>query len=271
VVGVGGSNPHYITAYNGFVYYAGEGNNGMELWRSDGVTVELVMDVQSGSASGEPRFLTTLTAKNGDNEKLFFVANKDVRGFQMWVHDGVAGTTKRAFTQTSNEFDVDVESMDMDAPAKFGILDGAMYYSANEGQRNWLSPSGLSSEDKEPEAWDGAFMIWDNDFILDPTTEYDLEMNCTKGVLKVMFDSDNADVYSGRGSDVLMEGDKLRYSGTLKNINNLARNVLYFPAEGENGWAEFTVKVVDSGADKSCDTCYKNEAAGKTSIYISEK
>ena len=92
-----------------------------------------------------------------------------------------------------------------------------------------------------------------------------------KGVLKVMGEIGGSDIWSGRGSDVLIEGEVVKYAGTLKEVNNMARNVLYVPEEGETGWAEYRVKVVDRGADQSCETCYVNEMEGAVVIYIMDQ
>ena len=82
--GSGSSNPAYLTALNGKLYF--EGNNGVtgdELWVYDPVvgTANQVQKIQPGSTGSAPAWLT---AFNGD---LYFQASDGVTGVQLWTYN----------------------------------------------------------------------------------------------------------------------------------------------------------------------------------------
>jgi ELWxxDGT repeat protein len=85
-----GSSVTGLTEFQDRVYFAADGpGNGIELWRSDGTTTEIVADVNPVGDS-EPRSLTVV------GDQLFFTANDGTHGREVWVSDGVpepAGTT----------------------------------------------------------------------------------------------------------------------------------------------------------------------------------
>jgi ELWxxDGT repeat protein len=95
----GGATP--FTEVNGVMYFAAnDGQNGVELWRTDGTTsgTLLVKDIDpfkitlgnfTYSASSNP---SSLTAFNG---KLYFQAMDRAHGSQLWVSDGTAAGTQR--------------------------------------------------------------------------------------------------------------------------------------------------------------------------------
>ena len=63
VSGSGHSYPSYLTVVGNTLYFqANDGNNGEELWKSDGTSsgTVLVKDIWSGSSSSEPRQLTAV-------------------------------------------------------------------------------------------------------------------------------------------------------------------------------------------------------------------
>jgi ELWxxDGT repeat protein len=104
----GQSNPRYLTAVNGTVYF--EANNGLigaELWKSDGTAAgtKLVKDISPGwasaSAPGAPH-LSYLTNVNG---QLYFLAyiSGTVKGQHLWTTDGTdAGTIRLTEVSQAN-------------------------------------------------------------------------------------------------------------------------------------------------------------------------
>lgn len=99
-----GSFPFMTTPVGSrWVYFAATTvATGEELWRSDGLVVELVADIGPGSASGGPRangypgthLLNSRFAVTADG-KVFFWANDGVHGIEPWVMDSgvVAAST----------------------------------------------------------------------------------------------------------------------------------------------------------------------------------
>src|SRR5205823_4577 len=64
-------------------YMADDGIHGFELWETDGGRAKLVKDINPGSASSSPTFLTD------DNGRIFFNAD-DGSGLRLWRSDGTA-------------------------------------------------------------------------------------------------------------------------------------------------------------------------------------
>lgn len=67
--------------------YDGAGTIGVELLRTDGVTTEVVADIDPGSESSFPEGLVTA------GDQVFFSASGDARGHELWVTDGSAAGT----------------------------------------------------------------------------------------------------------------------------------------------------------------------------------
>ncbi|MBE9092297.1 hypothetical protein IQ232_22035, partial [Microcystis aeruginosa LEGE 11464] len=88
------SNPSNLTAVGNTLYFtADDGVNGTELWKSDGTAAGtvLVKDILPGSPWfafwSSPRNLTAV------GSTLYFIADDDVNGFELWKSDGTAAGT----------------------------------------------------------------------------------------------------------------------------------------------------------------------------------
>jgi ELWxxDGT repeat protein len=95
---VSSSSPRYLTNVNGTLFFTAEdGIHGRELWQSDGTEAgtTLVKDIRPGGYtnygyhpfSSSPRYLTNV------NGTLFFTADDDVNGVELWKSDGTEGGT----------------------------------------------------------------------------------------------------------------------------------------------------------------------------------
>lgn len=75
--------------YKGFLYFAGEGIGGTELWRTDGTEAGtvLVKDIYAGAASSSPNSFYIY------NDDLYFVANGAELGAELWKTNGTAAGT----------------------------------------------------------------------------------------------------------------------------------------------------------------------------------
>lgn len=82
--GVAGSVPFNFVEVNGLVYFtADDGEHGRELWKSDGVTAQLVQDINPGASEGVPAFTKILH----DTSSLYFVATDGIHGYEPWKLD----------------------------------------------------------------------------------------------------------------------------------------------------------------------------------------
>ena len=65
-------------------FYADDGLNGQELWKSDGTDAGTVMvnDINSGSSASSPFQLTAV------GNTLFFYADDGTNGIELWKSDG---------------------------------------------------------------------------------------------------------------------------------------------------------------------------------------
>jgi len=67
---------------NGKLYFAGSGNNGIELFQYDGTTVSMVLDINSGAGDSIPRHITEL------NGAIVFQASPDGVNNKLYKYDG---------------------------------------------------------------------------------------------------------------------------------------------------------------------------------------
>lgn len=84
------SFPYGFAKFNGKLYFrARDGENGDELWVTDGTTegTTLVADINPGSSSSVPSDLAELDGK------LYFRANDGENGSELWVSDGTTEGT----------------------------------------------------------------------------------------------------------------------------------------------------------------------------------
>ena len=75
---------------NGTLFFAADdGDDGVELWKSDGTAAGtvLVKDINPGSGDSLPSYLTNV------NGTLFFAANDGTHGAELWKSDGTAAGT----------------------------------------------------------------------------------------------------------------------------------------------------------------------------------
>lgn len=86
---------------NDFFFYANDGVNGFELWKSDGTTAGTVMVKNiNQTGSSKANFLELCWNQNNQfikvGSKLYFIANDGVHGYEVWVTDGTTAGTQMA-------------------------------------------------------------------------------------------------------------------------------------------------------------------------------
>jgi len=125
------SYPNNFTVFDGALYFAADDGNGTELWKSDGTESGTVMvkdilldDGFGGIGSSNPGGFTEF------NGSLYFSA-KDGNGMELWKTDGTASGTVivKDIYPGSNSIGESASSN----PSGFAVFDGALYFSATDG------------------------------------------------------------------------------------------------------------------------------------------
>ena len=137
-----GSYPRYLTEFNDKLYFSAiDAENGEELWVSDGTTAgtQLVKDIYPGSndygsyGDSYPRNLVEF------NNKLYFSANDNENGRELWVSDGTSEGT-----QLVKDINPDNSSFygNNSSPYNLTEFNNKLYFSANDnenGRELWVS------------------------------------------------------------------------------------------------------------------------------------
>ena len=141
--GAYGSSPGNLTVFGDRLYFsANDGENGRELWVSDGTTegTQLLKDIDPGTSaygfaySSFPRNLTVF------NDRLYFTANDGENGRELWVSDG---TTEG--TQLLKDIDPGTNTYgfaDSSFPENLTVFNDRLYFTANDGETGdelWVS------------------------------------------------------------------------------------------------------------------------------------
>src|SRR5439155_18929801 len=79
-----------FAAVNGILVFPGRDGNGCELWRSDGVTADLLMDINPGPSNSMWPFYTSPFVEVGG--LVLFGADDGVHGLELWATDGTSTT-----------------------------------------------------------------------------------------------------------------------------------------------------------------------------------
>ncbi len=86
------SNPAYLRAFNGYLYFQAMNNFGAELWKSDGTEqgTQLLKDIKPGASSSYPQLTNTVF-----NNKLFFSITSNYIETELWATNGTSAGTAR--------------------------------------------------------------------------------------------------------------------------------------------------------------------------------
>lgn len=137
-----GLQPEFVTTFNGMILFSGVGDEGgRELWKSNGTDngTVMVMDINPGQASSNPRKITDASALGGLADAVF-VADNGTVGEELWKTDGSSANTVLIKDINDGPAGSDI---DLNAHTDhFTILYEHLYFSANDevnGQELWLS------------------------------------------------------------------------------------------------------------------------------------
>ena len=91
--GLGVTQDSFVTA-GGITYFAaGDGDHGVELWKTDGRAVSLVADIRPGPANSSPSGLIAV------GNAVFFTASDGNGSFRLWKSEGTAETAVQVGNQ----------------------------------------------------------------------------------------------------------------------------------------------------------------------------
>lgn len=138
-------SPRHFFIFNNKLFFNGSDNiNGSELWSSDGTTsgTTIFKDINSGiNSSFNPNLPPHFTFFNN---KMFFVANDGITGFELWSTDGTAAQTalfkdirvptREGSAGSSNGFGafwMDATTLGTYSKSPFKVVNGRMYFAAN--------------------------------------------------------------------------------------------------------------------------------------------
>jgi len=164
----------------------------------------------------------------------------------MWKTDD-AGVTKRAFTHTHNEIDIDSAAMDSDYPAQMAVYSNTLYYAAGIAQLDTRHSSFSTVALERYGAADSvalsqAFTVEDvDDTSAASPMQYSVEVGATKGFLTL---GDVSGLLFEKG-DGYMDGTA-RFSGTLERINAAFRGLQYRARRFRTGADAIIIVVNDT-------------------------
>ena len=133
----GGSFPRHLCALGSTLFFAatnsdggGEGkapDTGLELYKTSGLGVTLVRDINSGTSDSGPKFMTVV------NGKCYFVADNGTDGEELWVSDGTLGGTNMV---------KDINDSGSSQPIYLTVVNDKLFFRANDGTNGpelWVS------------------------------------------------------------------------------------------------------------------------------------
>ena len=135
------SFPYELTEFNDKLYFtADDGENGRELWVSDGTAegTELLVDIRPGSSDYDYNYSSRAENFTEFNGKLYFSANDGENGRELWVSDGTAEGTELLVDIRPESSDYGYSS----DPDGFTVFNDKLYFSANDGKNGnelWVS------------------------------------------------------------------------------------------------------------------------------------
>ena len=131
------SRPTELTEFKGKLYFnADDGENGRELWVSDGTTegTNLLIDINSGANASYPDNLIQI------GNKLYFSATTEENGRELWVSDGTTEGT-RLVADLNPNVSGNGYAYGSD-PNNFIEFNGKLYFTADDGENGvelWVS------------------------------------------------------------------------------------------------------------------------------------
>jgi len=130
-VGVG-SSPDKLTNVNGTLFFiADDGIHGSELWKTDGTTAgtQLVKDINT-LAVVDPYYYSPPHGLTNVNGTLFFIADDDTHGRELWKSDGTTAGTQ--LVKDINPTTV-IEPYSYTPPSGLTNMNGTLFFTTDDG------------------------------------------------------------------------------------------------------------------------------------------
>ncbi len=255
--GFGSSSPRNFFEFNGYLYFTATifGDTGTELYRTDGTATELFKDFYPGTESG-------LQNQEGNqhfvvlNNKMYFFAQDDGNGFDLWRTDGsTTGTEKVA----------DLNSYNLGLRDYFLEMNGELFFVMDELNENTIG-SELYKYNELQHAVSVVKNISpssNNSAHISFITKFDnkLFFSASNGIQKKLYVSDG----TSEGTVIVENTIPLNYFNPLKM--HVFNNELYFVANeinlgidlykcSKNVFGEYVVEIV-----------YNFNASGSSNSY----
>ncbi len=253
------SSPSQLTSVNGILYFAADdGENGEELWKSDGTESGTVMvrDINTGSGyqyyygygpfQSTPRHLTNV------NGKLFFTAVTKELGEELWMSDGTESGTILVKDIAPGDFNTEYGVYPRSSyPRDLTELNGVLFFTAfniDDGEELWRSDGTEAGttmvKDILPGSGDGT---------------YDAGLVVFKGMLFFAAEDNDhgTELWRSDGTEsgtVLVADISSGTPSSLPKSLTAANGILYFAAQDNNsgtelwqtdGSSEGTIQVAD--------------------------
>ena len=138
-----GSNPdHFIESDDKLYFTADDGENGNELWVSDGTTTgtKLLLDINPGTSDNGLAYSSNAFGFTEFNDKLFFSADDGKNGKELWVSDGTAKGTQLLLDINPGTSDDDLAYSSN--ASGFTEFNDKLFFSADDGENGkelWVS------------------------------------------------------------------------------------------------------------------------------------
>jgi len=251
--GSASSNPSHLTFFDMYIYFsANDGEYGYELWRTDGTTIGTtqIYDLCKGYCSGSPGFFSNSFIAPlliNQPERLFFTANPDVEGRELWIVEstpntnGLTVSVQRAFEDTTTDIDIDEKRHLLDYPVNIASYRGSLYWSGNEGDDlDTKRPKGGTYGGPTRNGTESAIVIDDIDVYADQVIQ--VEISATKGTL-TLARTTALNFLDGTG----ISNTRMKFLGKLNDINLAFEWLTYNTIANENGADAITIQVNDTG------------------------
>ena len=134
--GAGGSDPWYMMDLGGMlIFFADDEINGRELWRSDGTEAGTMMvkDINLGAGGSNPQLFVLKNATSSSASIVFFGANDEINGQELWRSDG---------TEAGTVMVKDINPKASSSPSSLADIGGTLFFMANDGTNGyelWMS------------------------------------------------------------------------------------------------------------------------------------
>lgn len=265
--GAGSSAPGLFTPLGSTTFFvADDGEHGAELWASDGTAANtrMVKDVTPHEEGG--LFLTTANSLTVAGGKLYFVADDDTNGIELWTSDGTAAGTRLVKDIRPGGANAD--------PQNLVAFNGKLYFSAQDadhGRELWATDGTETGTVLIKDVAPGTGSSGAGLLTVSNNTLFFRSADATNG--EELWKSDGSEA-----GTVLVKDIKAGSVGSSPRLLTDANGTLYFTAKdvGNNtevwksdGTAAGTVLVKDINGTTSSSFPDKLTAVGTTVFFTS--